>query len=72
MIERYSAAAAEFPGMQDTLASISSALAQLRALHAKVHVLADKGRNRAQSLAAHSNFKSTHDKVSVTKRNLLY
>ena len=63
LIERYSAAAGEYPDMKDTLTSISDALAQLDTLQSKVDALAEKGQSRAHSMALYTKFKRNTDQV---------
>ena len=63
LIERYRAAAAQYPDMRDTLTSISDALAQLGTLQSKVDALAEKGQSRAHSMAVYTKFKRSSDQV---------
>ncbi|XP_063677545.1 uncharacterized protein LOC134813610 isoform X2 [Bolinopsis microptera] len=63
LIERYSAAAGDYPDMKDTLTSISDALAQLDTLQSKVDALAEKGQSRAHSMALYTKFKRNTDQL---------
>ena len=63
LIERYTSAAVNYPDMQDTLSSISEALSQLGSLQDKVQHLAEKGQDKAKSMAAYNTFKRNSEHV---------